>query len=386
MQKNLTKNNNIFSRQDTKIIKGFAIFMMLIHHLWGFPERYLPDMQFKMSNIMVPGTEQDLFVAIGGFGKICVTLFMFLGGYGLWYKTRKEYSLAKDIMRLYQALWKVAIIFIPIGLLFFAHQSEYMGDIILSHVFDDHSVGTIIHNFLGTSNNYSPEGWYNPEWWFFMPYLIAVIIGYIFISMSKINNFWIDAFCVLLFDIATKDFFPAIVAIEPLSRLWQSFWFQKFFTCREFTSCFLMGIVFAKYNALVHLQELYRETFLTKFGKLVGGGIGIIIIFWCRQYLLCELDILYMPFVIIFILEWIKAFSPLQKFFALLGKHSTNMWLTHSFYCYYFGSVVKLVLMSRNAYIALATLIVLSLITAIALDKFWGFIGFCRQRAFGRES
>ena len=114
---------------------------------------------------------------------------------------------------------------------------------------------------------------YNLEWWFFLPYLIAMVIGYIFISVNKINNFWVDAFGVLIFDIATQNFFPAVVSIEPFSRLGQSFWFQKFFTCNEFTSCFLMGIVFAKYNALIRLQELYRETFLTKFGKLVGGGV-----------------------------------------------------------------------------------------------------------------
>jgi len=86
------------------------------------------------------------------------------------------------------------------------------------------------------------------------------------------------------------------------------------------------------------------------------------------------------------VLEWIKAFTPLQKFFALLGRHSTNMWLTHSFYCYYFGGAVKLILISRNAYIALAMLIVLSLVTAIALDKFWKVIESYRQHLFGRLS
>lgn len=283
MQKNLTKNNNIFSRQDTKMIKGFAVVMMLIHHLWGFPGRYLPDMDIKMSNIVIQGTDIDLIHAIGFFGKTCVPLFMFLGGYGLWNKMQKEYSLAKDIKRLYQALWKVAIIFIPFGLVFLSHQSDYMSETLFCHIFEDHSINMIIHNFLGTATQ--GVNMYNLEWWFFLPYLIAMVIGYIFISVNKINNFWVDAFGVLIFDIATQNFFPAVVSIEPFSRLGQSFWFQKFFTCNEFTSCFLMGIVFAKYNALIRLQELYRETFLTKFGKLVGGYWNLCNILVSRIYI-----------------------------------------------------------------------------------------------------
>jgi len=265
MKNNITETDNIFSRQDTKVIKGFAVFMMLLHHLWGFPGRYLPDMLFKMSGVMIQNTDRDIIVAIGLFGKICVPLFMFLGGYGLWNKMQKEYSLTKDIMRLYQSLWKVAVIFIPIGLLAFAHQSEYMADINFSHVFDDHSISVVICNFLGISSQY------NFEWWFFLPYLIAMVIGYIFISVNKINNFWIDAFGVLVFDIITQNLFPALVSIEPFSRLGQSFWFQKFFICDSFIPCFLMGVVFAKYNGLIRLQKLYQKTFLTKAGKLAGG-------------------------------------------------------------------------------------------------------------------
>lgn len=31
--------DDFYSRKDTKIIKGIAIVLMLMHHLWAFPER-----------------------------------------------------------------------------------------------------------------------------------------------------------------------------------------------------------------------------------------------------------------------------------------------------------------------------------------------------------
>lgn len=30
---------NYFTKEDTKVIKGIAIILMLTHHLWGFPDR-----------------------------------------------------------------------------------------------------------------------------------------------------------------------------------------------------------------------------------------------------------------------------------------------------------------------------------------------------------
>lgn len=377
MQNNITKTDDIFSRQDTKIIKGFAVFMMLLHHLWSMPERYLPETVYHMSGIVIPGTGQDFLIVLGMFGKVCVPLFMFLGGYGLWHKMQKKYCLAKDIIGLYRSFWKVAVIFIPIGLLFFSHQPDYMAEVRLAHIFEDHRISTIISNLMGTAT-YSTHI-YNLEWWFFLPYLVAMTIGCIMISVDKIHHFWTDAFYVLVFEIVTRDLLPIIVSIEPFSQLNQSFWFQKFFLCNEFTSSFLMGIIFAKYNALVRLRHLYRQRFFTKVGRLLGGAVGLSVLFWYKKFLFPALDVLYTPFLVILVSECLRMIPLLQKFFELLGKHSTNIWLTHSFYCYYFGIAVKLILISRNAYISLATLVALSLVTAIALDKFWELISSFHQ-------
>lgn len=78
----------MFTRNDTKVVKGIAIILMLMHHLWAFPERLPTNMQINIFNIKL--NDIDLLQQIGMFGKICVPIFMFLGGYGLYKKCKKS--------------------------------------------------------------------------------------------------------------------------------------------------------------------------------------------------------------------------------------------------------------------------------------------------------
>lgn len=61
-------------------MKGIALLLMLACHLWAFPDRIPYEVKIG-TNIYV--SDMELTVAIGTFGKICVPIYMFLGGYGL---------------------------------------------------------------------------------------------------------------------------------------------------------------------------------------------------------------------------------------------------------------------------------------------------------------
>ena len=111
-----------FSRQDTKLMKGVAIFLMLMHHLWAFPERIAGGELWHVLNIC----GESSLAYFGSFGKICVSFFFFLGGYGVYLTTcSKKYDLIAKIKGLYLAYWKVFVIFIPLAFLFCAHQPTY---------------------------------------------------------------------------------------------------------------------------------------------------------------------------------------------------------------------------------------------------------------------
>ena len=356
-----------FTREDTRVIKGVAVVLMLIHHLWAFPDRLPVEMQLHCFGVMVNDTE--LMYAIGGFGKICVAIFMFLGGYGLWKKTRSAYSLTGNLIRLYKALWKVAIFFVPIGIIFFSHQMDYANDTVICHVFEDTSLKNIILNFLALCSSY------NREWWFFETYLGAMVIGYIFIFVDKINNFWLDAFIVALIEIITQKILPVVFGMENYSILHGDLFYVLLITFHVCVCSFFMGIIFAKYNALVHLRERFAQVVQTRFGRLIVSVIGGCVIFICRQFGIGEgYDMLYVPFMIMFCMEWFDAVRPLRKLFGVFGKHSTNIWLIHSFYCYYFYPVARLVCWSQNPFVSLLALIVMSLISSVALDAVVGMV------------
>ena len=69
----------LLTKNDTRVIKGAAVILMLMHHMWAFQER-IADGGLKG---LIPLGNTYLFVFLGHFGKVCVPLFFFLGGYGL---------------------------------------------------------------------------------------------------------------------------------------------------------------------------------------------------------------------------------------------------------------------------------------------------------------
>lgn len=84
-----------------------------------------------------------------------------------------------------------------------------------------------------------------------------------------------------------------------------------------------------------------------------------------------DLDILYVPVIIICILDVLNYIKIFRKIFLLIGNESTNMWLIHSFYCYYFYIFVKIIIFPRYAILSLLLLVVMSYFTSLLIDYIW---------------
>ena len=90
MQQNHTNGLKItFTKEDTLIIKAVSVLLMFFHHLFAQPDRlengitYIP--------LFYIGTEA-VETYIGIFGKLCVALFLFLGGYGTFLSCKESSS------------------------------------------------------------------------------------------------------------------------------------------------------------------------------------------------------------------------------------------------------------------------------------------------------
>ena len=355
--------DKFLSRKDTKIIKGIAIVLMLIHHLWGFPYRlYGGELRSILSIFGYPLTS-----VIGLFGRICVSFFMFLGGYGMYISNSgKSFDLVGKVKSLYVGFWKVFVIFIPIGFLFFSKQGIYADDPNICTVFSSFDTRALFMNFVGLECNY------NAEWWFFASYLFAVISFPIVRRLIKGKSASINILLVIVGTILIEKPIPTLAYNESLGVMNDVFLYGRLACFSRFTGSFWMGMVCANNGLLDRLAEgLKEKKLLNPIIDVLGWAVMILL----RGQLDDSIDIFIVPLLIVLSMDLLGRCKLLSLLFEKLGIESENMWLVHSFICYYFGITARVVTITRWAVPSLVILIVMSYVTALLITYFWKGIG-----------
>lgn len=360
----------MLSREDTKRLRGIAILLMLAHHLFAFPDR-IPWGMEPATSIIASGKE--LTMIVGEFGSIYAALYMFLGGYGLYAScvsckngtVQIKNTLYRKITGLYLAYWKVFFIFVPIGFLFFGRQPQYCGSWIQCTRFIEHSFLVTISDLFGVTN------YINSEWWFFRTYLFALFEGFIFIELFKNkNNLYRECAAVIIWNILISQFFPALTSLPSFYGVSSNIWYQNLFMINEYASNFFVGIVFAKYDIFTSWKQMFETR--KKVEKILISLFAIACIIYLKVYTVPDsFDLLLAPFFVIACITFVEETGIFKKILTFFGKHSTNMWLIHSFYCYYFYFFVKLVYGLKNAVASMLILILLSLGSSILINLFW---------------
>ena len=357
-----------FSSIDTKQMKGFAIILMLIHHLWGFPERIAGG---ELKHLITIFGDSSILI-LGNFSKICVSLFFFLGGYGIYMQSKKKnFNILNNIKKLYIAYWKVFVIFIPIALFFFRNQKAFCSTEYIYAIYNNLSWKKIIICFLGFSNSL------NHEWWFLYSYIIAIILFPLIKNIIEKNSIIVNITWIVIVGILMTNVFPIIGTQKVLGTLKNNYLYSSIF-CQTapFITCFYMGILFAKENLIIKLKNSIKQ--VIDINPLVDIIILIIMVF-TRNYIAgAELDIIYVPILIIITLDILNYLPKIKLILRKLGEHSTNMWLTHTFYCYYFYSVVRIIIAPKWAIPCLILLIVFTYITSLLLNCFWKYLNILR--------
>jgi peptidoglycan/LPS O-acetylase OafA/YrhL len=131
-----------------------------------------------------------------------------------------------------------------------------------------------------------------------------------------------------------------------------------------------MGILFAKYDWLTKTKERLREHFKINAITSMAAIAAMVVL---RQKVTGEsLDMLYAPALTICVVEISRLLPIISRTLMAIGKHSTTIWLTHTFWCYYFYPVVQVVVWPRYAAICYTMLLVISYAFALLFDGFWG--------------
>lgn len=374
MEKGTISTDNFLSIDDTRIMKAIAICCMLMHHLWSFPARVADKPLENFFTIF--GMPSTLY--LGFFGKICVPMFFFFGGYGVYKRTLgKKYDVVSRLKKLYFAYWKVFVIFIPIGFIFFSNQANYCGEPFLCNRFAKFATKELISNFLGFTSTYCRE------WWFLISYAFALVCFPFVRAIIDRFSTWANIFIAIVVTILITNIFPGISKNTTLGVLATNHLYLKFF-CQiaPYAACFWMGAVVARNGLLDRLNDSMKANGL--LNPIVDILTWVFIVFLRQSEIGDKFDIFYIPVLTVTGLDLIRRIKFVRSGFVHLGKQSTNMWLIHPFCCYYFGALAKIVSAPRNAVLSLLVLIAMTYALSVLVSLFWAGLGLAYGKVKGK--
>lgn len=322
-EQNTIQKNTSFSQEDSLIAKSIAIILMVSHHLFRFPDRlveatYTPIFPFFL----------NFEFWVGDFGKICVAMYLFLSGYGLFHIiTRSEKTVREVIKRGFKFFlnyWIVLLIFIPIGLIFYNDNPRYYWNI-----------ETFFLNFFALSSSY------NGEWWFAKLYIellfFALVLKRLFLKNKVITivaiilGIYIGSFGISwVIKFLPEGIFKYIIKSFQELCFWQI--------------NFSLGFLFAKYNIYTVICSQVKKYKMNSHWIYLFFTLVFVIIRISMTLLFNKfgkgnaayIDFLLAPLFIFSVTQLFNRDGYITKILSFLGRHSTNIWLTHTFFCYYY--------------------------------------------------
>lgn len=280
---------------DTNILKGVAVLLLLLHHLFDPSKKYL--------DVVIHG--QPIVLSISQWSKVCVAIFVFLSGYGLVLSNR--YSSRINVLSFYYKryiklmfnYWLVWALFIPI-LLFGGYVSFHS-------VYGDNLIIHMIRDLMGIEAMFRDYHSINPSWWF---YSCIISLYLLFPFLYRFRKCW----QVLL----------------PLSVVFTYIGF-KIPLCHAFCyylPAFVLGMIMAEKGFPIHdckrnMKILYYITFI---------AVCISRNAFFHYYYLWDCLIVMTG---VFLYKNIDVSKYISSMLGFLGKHSFNIYLFHVFFIKY---------------------------------------------------
>lgn len=181
-------NNNDFSLtlRDTNILKGVGLLLLLAHHLFYEQTGLYDDVHLVKDHYVV----QD----IGVWCKLCVSIFVFLSGYGLTVGAMKKNGI-NDIKQFYWHrltkllvnYWFIWLLFVPVSVFVFGRT--------FTDAYHTHIIPKFILDFFGILNCFGFLG-YNATWWF---YSCIIVLYLLFPWLYKLMEWNLWALLALVF-------------------------------------------------------------------------------------------------------------------------------------------------------------------------------------------
>ena len=169
---------------------------------------------------------------------------------------------------------------------------------------------------------------------------------------------------IITLAVLIRTLIPDFMKLEVMDKFSKTIFYKELYNAMKWLPCFLMGILFAKYNLFIKIKVWAIENKIDRLSLYIMLCV-ITAYIRHRNNNTANYDYLLAPMFILSILEIIKRFH-FENAFRYLGKHSTNMWLVHSFFCYYYWQ--NIVFLPKYSVLITIWLIILSVMTSITLN------------------
>lgn len=335
------KINLTFTKHHTKIVKGIAMLLMLFDHLfWMESGKYNALIKIPMYH--------DIPWLIGSLGNICVSMFLFLSGYGMYITAQNQgrYTFKDAFIRIKNMWFQYAFITTLIIIL----------DFLFGKITFD--IKKIILNLLALDFSY------NKYAWFMITYIIIILVFPLMNYLMAHSPWMLD--CLIVIGIK-----GAITFLNSVINFYISVPEIAYKTLMEpfmFLPVFLIGYIIAKYDIFTKVSE---KIFSGKLSKLKY----LLLILATLSFMVLVphtiFDNITAP-LLCFGFAYLIYATKIQLLIEFIGNQSMNMWLIH--YPIMITLLNKLVYAPRYWLLILIWIILIMIPISFGIDKFMKLI------------
>ena len=349
-----------FTKEHTMQMKGIAIIILLFHHCFLNAQRWATVPYEKLATTKGWGYYPISFAPfsshtiqyLASFSKICVAMFVFMTGYGMWvsYESQKKKTTMSNYIkkRMVTLMTGFLIIFVVTEIL-----AIPTGRFIEVYGHDFRSVVYMIIDALGLAKLLGTPLFCLTWWYMSLAIVLIMIFPFVHSIMEKYQ--WVVVVASIIV--------PRACGFGQSTELFR------------YRLAYTLGMYFAQHDLLVRIKEKFMEQNVAgKLLSLIVSLIGLAVIIKCRQnawigwkYLdfwdgFAAMYVIVISYIYILNGKWIV------KGLGFLGKHSMNIFLIHSFYRDVFFH--EFTYSFYYAWLDYIVLMAISLVTSIVLEWF----------------
>lgn len=349
----MAKDNsaNIFSKNHTLITKGILLILLLAHHV------FYPDIitAYGINTIL---DDVLLVNRIVLYFKICIAGFAFLTAFGTAriLKAQEDKSF-RNLFRLTATrLLKLESAVFIIYILAIFYKQFIIGQSLKDlYTPDGRNIPLMalrmFIDMIGMAN-YSLTPTVNMTWWYLsFAILLISAMPFIYMAYKKFRYLLLPVGCLLPYTLPDSN--SSFFSLLPIVILGTAFsyedWFERIRAYKKKGS-FAIGLIAS--SALLYS------------GYLVHGYVNITF---------CYILAFVIPYLVYEYISYIPIIRSLLKY---LGKHATNIFLTHTFIYYYFYP--DFIYSFHSTWYILPILIITSLGVSIVIELIKNFSGYNR--------